>query len=443
LDNRSESWVSTPCEAGLGGAIAAKATVLPGETREITMTLAWDLPVIEFGGGSDYFRRYTKYFGPNGRNAVEIAKTALYECDEWSKQIDRWHREFTEASARPDWYRSMVLNELYMIIDGLTVWTDTAGADGKAEDFFGLIECPDYDFYNTLDLWVYGSFVFLKYWPEIEKSVSGLYAKNALDNDTRLRKLWDKPGYFPVNVRGSLPHDHGHPKEDPVGLVNGYAWQDVSKWKDLNSQFVLTVYRDYVHTGDEAFLKRCYPAAKEAVLAYTIVMIVVGLVLVFEARRLPLHRLRGRRGHRHRGPGGETDDVRCLQPMVRDHLRRGIAAFARNPIFVPVFVVIFIDSLSLFRDKDTRRNVYDVRKVANEAVYPIRFGSDETCRRPVPRPAFVLSVNNPLAIQPQGRSGTEVGWRSARYPIRSLLFRELAAVPRNTLQYCRRGTVSG
>lgn len=264
LSNSEESWVSDAW-TDVGGAIAATATVGPAQTREITMTLVWDLPVIQFGGGSTYFRKYTRYFGTDGQNAVSIAKTGLSECDKWSKEIDRWHRDPPSGGDQPAWFHGMRLNELYMLIDGLTVWTDKAVGHGAAEDFFGLIECPDYDFYNTLDLWVYGSFPFLRFWPEIEKAVTGLYADTLLDHDPRRRKLWAKEGYCPINARGSAPHDHGHPKEDPVGLVNGYAWQDVSRWKDLNSQFVLLVYRDYVHTGDAQFLERCYPAAREAV----------------------------------------------------------------------------------------------------------------------------------------------------------------------------------
>ena len=264
LSNCDNTWICDPWR-NIGGAIAANTTVLPGETKEITMNLTWDLPVIQFGNGQEYFRKYTKYFGVNGQNAIEIAKTSFSECDNWSKEIDLWHSNLIDNSKKPDWYNTMLFNELYMIIDGLTVWTDKAVTDGKAEDFFGLIECPDYDFYNTLDLWVYGSFVFIKYWPEIEKAVTGLYAKNTLENNTQLRKTWrGKDEYFPINVRGSLPHDHGMATEDPVNLVNGYANVDVSRWKDLNLQFVLLVYRDYVHSGDDDFLKQCYPSVKLA-----------------------------------------------------------------------------------------------------------------------------------------------------------------------------------
>jgi non-lysosomal glucosylceramidase len=43
-------------------------------------------------------------------------------------------------------------------------------------------------------------------------------------------------------------------------------WQNTSDWKDLNSKFVLMVYRDYVLTGkrDIKFLQYTWPAVQEA-----------------------------------------------------------------------------------------------------------------------------------------------------------------------------------
>ena len=64
-----------------------------------------------------------------------------------------------------------------------------------------------------------------------------------------------------------MPHDLGVPGEDPFFDVNQFNWQDTNGWKDLNSKFVLMVYRDYVLTGrnDAAFLRYSWPAVKEAV----------------------------------------------------------------------------------------------------------------------------------------------------------------------------------
>ena len=67
-------------------------------------------------------------------------------------------------------------------------------------------------------------------------------------------------------LRGAAPHDLGSPREDPVVNPNQYDYQDVSNWRDLNSKYVLMVWRDYVLTGstDEAFLRDSWAAVKQA-----------------------------------------------------------------------------------------------------------------------------------------------------------------------------------
>ena len=67
--------------------------------------------------------------------------------------------------------------------------------------------------------------------------------------------------------KGAVPHDLGVPEGDPFVAVNQPGWQDTNDWKDLNSKFVLMIYRDYVFTGrkDTAFLRETWPAVKEAI----------------------------------------------------------------------------------------------------------------------------------------------------------------------------------
>jgi len=66
--------------------------------------------------------------------------------------------------------------------------------------------------------------------------------------------------------KGEVHHDLGVPEGDPFMAVNEPGWQDTNDWKDLNSKFVLMVYRDYMLTGkaDKAFLREMFPAVKDA-----------------------------------------------------------------------------------------------------------------------------------------------------------------------------------
>lgn len=46
-------------------------------------------------------------------------------------------------------------------------------------------------------------------------------------------------------IKNTVPHDLGDPAEDPWQQINAYPIHDVSEWRDLNTKFILQVYRDY------------------------------------------------------------------------------------------------------------------------------------------------------------------------------------------------------
>ncbi len=69
----------------------------------------------------------------------------------------------------------------------------------------------------------------------------------------------------PVAVRkvaGATPHDLGAPNEHVWEKTNYTSYQDCNLWKDLSSDFVLQVYRDFLLTGadDVEFLADCWDA---------------------------------------------------------------------------------------------------------------------------------------------------------------------------------------
>ena len=41
------------------------------------MTIAWDMPVNQFGSGRKWYRKYTDFYGTTGQNAWKIAKDGL------------------------------------------------------------------------------------------------------------------------------------------------------------------------------------------------------------------------------------------------------------------------------------------------------------------------------------------------------------------------------
>ena len=241
-------------------AISARVKLNPNENKTVTFILVWDFPILESGFGTKWYKRYTKFFGRDGRNISKIARKAFGHYEKWLTEIKSWQREFLKIN-KPDWFKSMLLNELYFLADGGTIWT--CGNDKssiiKHEEHFSSLECYDYPFYETLDVRFYGSFPLLKLWPELEKVVLKDYIKTVSQEDKE-KRLFDHPldrSTAERKLKGAVPHDLGAPFEDPFIRVNSYSHVNINFWKDLNSKFVLLIYRYFYFTGkkDIDFLK--------------------------------------------------------------------------------------------------------------------------------------------------------------------------------------------
>ena len=50
--------------------------------------------------------------------------------------------------------------------------------------------------------------------------------------------------------------------DEPWERVNAYLIHPTQEWKDLNTKFVLQIYRDYTHTKDISLLEDVYDSVK-------------------------------------------------------------------------------------------------------------------------------------------------------------------------------------
>ena len=256
-DGRLEPGVAARADAPVAGpagaAIAATTTLAPGARRSIRFALAWDLPMVEFGGGRRWWKRYTRDWGQDGNRAWDLAVHALERAPAWRQAIEAWQRPILDDPSRPDWYRGALFNELYFLVDGGTFWE--AGEVGapppeRADPGrFALLECLDYPFYDTVDVDFYASFAVLELYPELElRGILDLLATIPLD-DPRTVTIEFTGRTAPRKVGGTVPHDVGGPADDPFYRANWYRFQDVSGWKDLGPKFVLQAWRDAVAAG--------------------------------------------------------------------------------------------------------------------------------------------------------------------------------------------------
>jgi non-lysosomal glucosylceramidase len=283
LDVRPAGSPSRPGEA-IAGALAATMELAPGESRLVPFVIAWDFPTAEFGSGTRWHKRYSKYFGTSGLNAWAIAAEAATCREAWSAEIDAWQAPILADPRRPDWYKTAVFNELYYMVDGGTVWTDgepdgtatptvpnvtgaAAAAPSALDEFgrFAILECFDYPFYNTLDVNFYASFALLHLWPELERAVIRDFVEAVPVHDPAIVEIQWSGLLATRKSLGALPHDVGGPGEDPFLRLNSYRFQNINIWKDLNCKFVLQLWRDGVVLRDTALLQSAWPAVVQAI----------------------------------------------------------------------------------------------------------------------------------------------------------------------------------
>ena len=252
-------------------AMALRFRLQPGERRELTVVISWDLPVTAFASGSQSLRRYTDVFGADGDHAAAIAAEALRDWPEWRQAITTWQAPVLGRTDLPEALRMALLNELYDLASGGTLWTAATPQDPVGQ--FGVLECLDYAWYESLDVRLYGSLALLQLWPELDKAVLRSFARAIPAADPTPRPIgW----YFTQGrgrveaarkVAGATPHDLGAPNERPFQATNYTAYQDCNLWKDLASDYVLQVWRTFLlaPTGEDLrFLADCWPAAVQA-----------------------------------------------------------------------------------------------------------------------------------------------------------------------------------
>ncbi|HEY9809219.1 MAG TPA: GH116 family glycosyl hydrolase [Halomicronema sp.] len=266
LPDKQDETRADPSEQ-IACALTIRLTLRPGKTRKIPFILAWDLPVTEFGAGNWRYRRYTDFFGRDGKNTWSMVRTALKLSDVWKENIEAWQNQIINQPDLPDWFKMALFNELYALTGGGTLWTAADERDPKGQ--FAVLECIDYRWYESLDVRLYGSFALLMLWPELEKSVISAFARAIPHNNATERLIGYNKSTGLRKIKGATPHDLGAPNEHPFEETNYTSYQDCNLWKDLPCDFVLQVYRDYLFTGsnDIEFLSECWPAITQT-LAY-------------------------------------------------------------------------------------------------------------------------------------------------------------------------------
>ncbi|XP_026733304.1 non-lysosomal glucosylceramidase [Trichoplusia ni] len=232
-------------------ALSSVISLDPGGTGSTEFCLAWDMPVIRYKKDTKVYKRYyTKYFGSDGIAGASIAAYALRNYDNWEKQLAEWQDPILNNSNIPDWLKSALMNELYFVADGGTIWFDVHDEFPETDprhDFglFGYLEGHEYRMYNTYDVHFYASFALAQLWPNLQVVLQYMFRDTIeLETEKCRQSLYDGKS-VKFKIKNSIPHDLGDPDDVPFNHINAYVIHDVSEWKDLNMKFILQVIRDY------------------------------------------------------------------------------------------------------------------------------------------------------------------------------------------------------
>ncbi|CAG9578874.1 unnamed protein product [Danaus chrysippus] len=232
-------------------ALSSNISLDPGGSGSTEFCLVWDMPVIKYKKDSKVHKRYyTKYFGSDGIAGASIAAYALRYYKRWEKQLAEWQDPILNNSCIPDWLKSALMNELYFVADGGTIWFDVAeeypDTDPRHEfGVFGYLEGHEYRMYNTYDVHFYASFALAQLWPNLQVVLQYMFKETISIEINKLRpSLYDGKS-CKFKIKDSIPHDLGEPDGIPFTHINAYNIHDVSEWRDLNLKFILQVMRDY------------------------------------------------------------------------------------------------------------------------------------------------------------------------------------------------------
>jgi non-lysosomal glucosylceramidase len=102
-------------------------------SEDFVFALSWDHPVARFGHHRALPKYYTRFFGRSGLASPSIAAYSLSQQARWRQGIADWQHPVNSDASLPEYYRHMLFNELYFLVDGGSVWLDTSdGVDNAA-----------------------------------------------------------------------------------------------------------------------------------------------------------------------------------------------------------------------------------------------------------------------------------------------------------------------
>ncbi|WP_132981903.1 GH116 family glycosyl hydrolase [Vibrio crassostreae] len=253
----------------LSALVVVQVELEPGESLDLRFTQVMAHSKVMLNGWHSE-KAYTQFY-PQAKPALPMLEEVLPELEAIEQRIVEQQTAFLDQAqskiSQHDSalrYATMAMNSLSFLAES-TVW--------DKEDKFLVKECVDYPFFNSLDVYFYGSFSLLYLLPELDGCVMKEFSKAILAEDFTQRRYWEYEAtpnaelidekYQGVRaIRGAVIHDLGSPFDIQP---DAYSWHNVKEWKDLAPKYILMVYRHYQNTQDISVVKECWQAVTESI----------------------------------------------------------------------------------------------------------------------------------------------------------------------------------
>lgn len=272
INDLSDATTHTGKEAICGG-LCISAKLLPDQELEFEVISCLDLPGID--ANSQLNKKYTEYFPqPSGRveqisSYIARNRNSLYDNEYIWRESTHYDDVFEGSklshSARTK-LKQMSLDS-YSFLPEASVWS--------TEGDFLIRECVDYPFFNSLDVYFYGSFGLLRILPKIDNEIIRKF-KEVVESDIAVSKTFGEFARYESDginqelvglrhIQNTVPHDMGSPFD---WAPNAYHWKDVSNWQDLAPKYILLIYRNYRITHDASLLEECWASIQGVIEKY-------------------------------------------------------------------------------------------------------------------------------------------------------------------------------
>lgn len=177
----------------------------------------------------------------------EYGDGASYSPENSNRNSNRKYKEGTEMGVKTDDTSAAILRAMKAQLPqdqsgNLKFPSGGVSLLQEGEENIGqflYLEGVEYVMWNTYDVHFYASFALLSLFPKIELAIQRDFAAACLSHSGEKVKFLAEGQWGIKKVFGSVPHDMG--THDPWVEVNAYNIHDTSKWKDLNTKFVLQV----------------------------------------------------------------------------------------------------------------------------------------------------------------------------------------------------------